>query len=125
MKKRVFVTFALLLCAVIALCITASADFGDFSGSSDYDFSYDYDDDWSSGGSDSYYDSGSSYYDDDDGRIVSFLDDSWTVIILGTLIVFALAFGKAGKRGLCHAFKCSENTRRHQRQCSSNLPFRY
>ncbi len=112
MKKRVFVTFALLLCAVIALCITASADFGDFSGSSDYDFSYDYDDDWSSGGSDSYYDSGSSYYDDDDGRIVSFLDDSWTVIILGTLIVFALAFGKAGKRGRKNGTTSAQRTER-------------
>lgn len=64
MKKKVLTLFAVLLCALVVLNVTALADFGDFSGSSDYDFSYDYSDNdssWSSSSSSS----GSSYYDDD------------------------------------------------------------
>ena len=51
MKKKVLTLFAVLLCALVVLNVTALADFGDFSGSSDYDFSYDYSDNdssWSS-----------------------------------------------------------------------------
>ncbi len=64
MKKKVLTLFAVLLCALVVLNITALADFGDFSGSSDYDFSYDYSDNdssWSSSSSSS----GSSYYGGD------------------------------------------------------------
>ena len=63
MKKKVLTLFAVLLCALVVLNVTALADFGDFSGSSDYDFSYDYSDNdssWSSSSSSA----GSSYYDD-------------------------------------------------------------
>ena len=63
MKKKALTLFAVLLCALVVLNVTALADFGDFSGSSDYDFSYDYSDNdssWSSSSSSS----GSSYYDD-------------------------------------------------------------
>ena len=66
MKKKVLTLFAVLLCTLVVLNVTALADFGDFSGSSDYDFSYDYSDNdssWSSSSSSS----GSSY--DDDGYV--------------------------------------------------------
>ena len=56
MKKKVLTLFAVLLCALVVLNVTALADFGDFSGSSDYDFSYDYSDNdssWSSSSSSS------------------------------------------------------------------------
>ena len=48
MKKKVLTLFAVLLCALVVLNVTALADFGDFSGSSDYDFSFDYSDNDSS-----------------------------------------------------------------------------
>ena len=77
MKKKLFTAVAVLLCAVLVLSVTASADFGDFSGSSDYDFSYDYDD------SDYSYDSGSSDYDS--GGSFLFFDGGG--LSLGTIIV--------------------------------------
>ena len=64
LKRGKLLVFCALLCALVVLNVTALADFGDFSGSSDYDFSYDYSDNdssWSSSSSSS----GSSYYDDD------------------------------------------------------------
>ena len=54
MKKRNFIIVALLLCVILMLRIPVRADFGNFSGSSDYDYDssdydydydYDYDDD--------------------------------------------------------------------------------
>ena len=63
----------MLLCAALALSVSALADFGDFSGSSDYDYDYDYDsgsswsssdydysDSWSSSDSSSSWSSSSS-----------------------------------------------------------------
>ena len=92
MKKRTLIIFLMLLLALHATRITSVADFGDFSGSSDYDYSYDYDD----------HDYGSSDYDDDYDRKYgrSSGSDGWdtiTVIIIGVIIVYALA-GRATKK---------------------------
>ena len=56
LKRGKLLVFCALLCALVVLNVTALADFGDFSGSSDYDFSYDYGDNdssWSSSSSSS------------------------------------------------------------------------
>ena len=73
MKKRAITLLAALLCAVFVLNITAFADFGDFSGSSDYDFSYDYNDDYDYGYDN--YDDDYSYNDDDNSWFYSDYDD--------------------------------------------------
>ena len=73
MKKRALALLAALLCAVFVLNITALADFGDFSGSSDYDFSYDYDDDYDYDYDN--YDDDYSYNDDDNSWLYSDYDD--------------------------------------------------
>ncbi len=76
-RKRMGALFALLLCILLALPMTSRADFGGFSGDSDYD----YDSGWSSG---------DSYDDDDDyygyqGSDVSSDDISGLGIFLGLL----------------------------------------
>lgn len=95
-KKKALTLFTVLLCAFAVLNVTALADFGDFSGSSDYDFSYDYDydDDWSYGDS---YDSGSDWPGGDvfisGGKI-----DLWTILaVIVVIIIFAQMFGKGEK----------------------------
>ena len=108
MKKRALSRIAVLLCAVFLLSTTALADFGDYSGSSDYDFSYDYDDydygssydygyddyddyDYggSSGGSTYYYvgGGGGGHHDGGGGNL-------WAVIILVLVILMLLSFAR-------------------------------
>ena len=86
---------ALLLCMMIAvLSVAVRADFGDFSGSSDYDFSYDYDSDWSSGSSYGGGDYSSSSYGSSGGG-------SWdiqTIAIMAGIIIAAVVIGDRSKR---------------------------
>lgn len=84
---------ALLLCVMTVLCATARADFGDFAGDSDYDFSYDYD---------SGYDSDSGYDDDDDYYRSSSGGGSWdlrTFAILGVIMAVVLVGGRRKDEG--------------------------
>ena len=88
-KKKALTLFAVLLCALVVLNVTALADFGDFSGSSDYDFSYDYSDNdssWSSSSSSS----GSSYYDDD--GYVSGDANPTRILIMALIVVVAIVY---------------------------------
>ena len=91
MKKKALIMIIMLIVAIFATGITSIADFGDFSGSSDYDYSYDYDsNDYGS------YD----YGDDGDYDRRSSRREGWdtiTVIIIGVIIVYALA-GRATKK---------------------------
>ena len=94
MKKKTLIMVIMLLLAIFAPSITSIADFGDFSGGSDYDYSYDYDD----------YNNRSYDYDDDydndrdyDSSSGSEGWDTITVIIIGVIIVYALA-GRATKK---------------------------
>ena len=94
MKKKTLIMVIMLLLAIFAPSITSIADFGDFSGGSDYDYSYDYDD----------YNNRSYDYDDDydndrdyDSSSGSEGWDTITVIIIGVIIIFALA-GHATKK---------------------------
>lgn len=94
MKKKVLTLFAVLLCALVVLNVTALADFGDFSGSSDYDFSYDYSDNdssWSSSSSSS----GSSYYDDD--GYVSGDANPTRILIMALIVVVAIVYSMRTK----------------------------
>lgn len=94
MKKKVLTLFAVLLCALVVLNVTALADFGDFSGSSDYDFSYDYSDNdssWSSSSSSS----GSSYYDDD--GYVSGDANPARILIMALIVVVAIVYSMRTK----------------------------
>ena len=90
----VLTLFAVLLCALVVLNVTALADFGDFSGSSDYDFSYDYSDNdssWSSSSSSS----GSSYYDDD--GYVSGDANPTRILIMALIVVVAIVYSMRTK----------------------------
>ena len=103
---RRLLALALCICIVLAAAIAAGADFGDFSGDSDYgssdwgssDSSWDSSSDWSSSSDDYYYDSDSSGGD----------FNTVSVIILIVLIIAYVMFkpsrkgtkrGKAGKNG--------------------------
>ena len=111
LKKKVLTLFAVLLCALVVLNVTALADFGDFSGSSDYDFSYDYNDDWSSGDSDSDWSGGGDIFifgGGGDGI------DFWTILaVIVIIIIVAQVFGKdkKGKGGS----SVGKNARRAER----------
>ena len=76
MKKK-WILILLLVCSIFAIPVTTRADFGNFSGDSDYGGSSD----WSSGNS-------YSSYDDDDDRDYgsSSGDDSLGFVV--TLIIF-------------------------------------
>lgn len=76
---------ALLLCVMTVLCATARADFGDFAGDSDYDFSYDYD---------SGYDSDSGYDDDDS----SGGSDFWGFAVTGAIFAIWVIGGSISKK---------------------------
>lgn len=90
MKKRALVLLAVLLCAVFALGVTASADFGDYSGSSDYDFSYDYgDSDYDSGG----WSGGYSDYGGGGGIFIFDGGSSVWVIVITVLVIVLVASG--------------------------------
>ena len=87
---------------VFALCLLlmmlpafAGADFGDFSGDSDYGGSWDSGSDWSSSSWDSDYSSG-SYYDDDSD--VSGIDIGISVAVMAAIVVLSLIFDVSEKR---------------------------
>lgn len=87
---------------VFALCILlmalpafAGADFGDFSGDSDYGGSWDSGSDWSSSSWDSDYSSG-SYYDDDSD--VSGIDIGISLAVMAAIVVLSLIFDVSEKR---------------------------
>lgn len=87
---------------VFVLCILlmmlpafAGADFGDFSGDSDYGGSWDSGSDWSSSSWDSDYSSG-SYYDDD--RDVSGIDIGISLAVMAAIVVLSLIFDVSEKR---------------------------
>ena len=88
---RRLLALALCICIVLAAAIVAGADFGDFSGDSDYgssDSSWDSSSDWSSSGDDYYYASDSSGGD----------FNTVSVIILIVLII-AYAMFKPSRKG--------------------------
>lgn len=87
---------------VFVLCILlmmlpafAGADFGDFSGDSDYGGSWDSGSDWSSSSWDSDYSSG-SYYDDDSD--VSGIDIGIGLVVMVVIVVLGLIFDVSEKR---------------------------
>lgn len=94
MKKRNFIIAALLLCAILMLRIPARADFGNFSGSSDYDYDYD-SSGWSSS---SDYDYDYDYdYDDDDRYSRSSSGGLFWFILLAVILYSVFVSGKKGK----------------------------
>ena len=90
-KILVFVLCILLM----ALPAFAGADFGDFSGDSDYRGSWDSGSDWSSSSWDSDYSSG-SYYDDDSD--VSGIDIGISLAVMAAIVVLSLIFDVSEKR---------------------------
>lgn len=90
-KILVFVLCILLM----ALPAFAGADFGDFSGDSDYGGSWDSGSDWSSSSWDSDYSSG-SYYDDDGD--VSGIDIGISLAVMAAIVVLGLIFDVSEKR---------------------------
>lgn len=87
---------------VFVLCILlmmlpafAGADFGDFSGDSDYGGSWDSGSDWSSSSWDSDYSSG-SYYDDDSD--VSGIDIGIGLVVMVVIVVLGLIIDVSEKR---------------------------
>ena len=90
-KILVFVLCILLM----ALPAFAGADFGDFSGDSDYGGSWDSGSDWSSSSWDSDYSSG-SYYDDDSD--VSGIDIGISLAVMAAIVVLGLIFDVSEKR---------------------------
>ena len=87
---------------VFVLCILlmmlpafAGADFGDFSGDSDYGGSWDSGSDWSSSSWDSDYSSG-SYYDDDSD--VSGIDIGISLAVMAAIVGLSLIFDVSEKR---------------------------
>ena len=90
-KILVFVLCILLM----ALPAFAGADFGDFSGDSDYGGSWDSGSDWSSSSWDSDYSSG-SYYDDDSD--VSGIDIGIGLAVMAAIVVLGLIFDVSEKR---------------------------
>lgn len=90
-KILVFVLCILLM----ALPAFAGADFGDFSGDSDYGGSWDSGSDWSSSSWDSDYSSG-SYYDDDSD--VSGIDIGISLAVMAVIVVLGLIIDVSEKR---------------------------
>lgn len=90
-KILVFVLCILLM----ALPAFAGADFGGFSGDSDYGGSWDSGSDWGSSSWDSDYSSG-SYYDDDSD--VSGIDIGISLAVMAAIVVLGLIFDVSEKR---------------------------
>ena len=90
-KILVFVLCILLM----ALPAFAGADFGDFSGDSDYGGSWESGSDWSSSSWDSDYSSG-SYYDDDSD--VSGIDIGISLAVMAAIVVLGLIIDVSEKR---------------------------
>jgi len=97
MKKRLLplLLAITLLCTVLMLPIRA--DFGSFSGDSDYGGSYDYDDYDYSSGYDDYDYGGSSYYYYDDYDSDLQLSPAMIIFVLVILIVFAVIKSRIAK----------------------------
>lgn len=100
MKKWFSALLAILLLVICFAAVPTRADFGDFSGDSDYGGS-DYSSDWGGSSSwddddDYYYYGGSSYYGHDE----SGGDGSWfiTIIVVALIVIFVMS-KKNGKGG--------------------------
>lgn len=95
MKRTIKVLIFALGLFLIILPAFAGADFGGFSGDSDYGGSWDSGSDWSSSSWDSDYSSG-SYYDDDSD--VSGIDIGISLAVMAAIVVLGLIFDVSEKR---------------------------
>ena len=95
MKRTIKILIFALGLFLIILPAFAGADFGDFSGDSDYGGSWDSGSDWSSSSWDSDYSSG-SYYDDDSD--VSGIDIGISLAVMAAIVVLGLIFDVSEKR---------------------------
>ena len=95
MKRTIKILIFALGLFLIILPAFAGADFGGFSGDSDYGGSWDSGSDWSSSSWDSDYSSG-SYYDDDSD--VSGIDIGISLAIMAAIVVLGLIFDVSENR---------------------------
>ena len=95
MKRTIKILIFALGLFLIILPAFAGADFGGFSGDSDYGGSWDSGSDWSSSSWDSDYSSG-SYYDDDSD--VSGIDIGISLAVMAAIVVLGLIFDVSEKR---------------------------
>lgn len=95
MKRTIKILIFALGLFLIILPAFAGADFGDFSGDSDYGGGWDSGSDWSSSSWDSDYSSG-SYYDDDSD--VSGIDIGISLAVMAAIVVLGLIFDVSEKR---------------------------
>ena len=95
MKRTIKILIFALGLFLIILPAFAGADFGGFSGDSDYGGSWDSGSDWSSSSWDSDYSSG-SYYDDDSD--VSGIDIGISLAVMAEIVVLGLIFDVSEKR---------------------------
>ena len=95
MKRTIKILIFALGLFLIILPAFAGADFGDFSGDSDYGGGWDFGSDWSSSSWDSDYSSG-SYYDDDSD--VSGIDIGISLAVMAAIVVLGLIFDVSEKR---------------------------
>lgn len=105
MKKSFFIFLSLILSTalIFAVSITSLADFGDFSGDTDWggssfggsswddDWDSDWDDDWSSSSNSNYY-GGTTSVSDDDSDDIGLLP-----VVVVVAIVLIIVFGRKGK----------------------------
>ena len=95
MKRTIKILIFALGLFLIILPAFAGADFGGFSGDSDYGGGWDFGSDWSSSSWDSDYSSG-SYYDDDSD--VSGIDIGISLAVMAAIVVLGLIFDVSEKR---------------------------
>lgn len=95
MKRTIKILIFVLGLFLIILPAFAGADFGGFSGDSDYGGGWDSGSDWSSSSWDSDYSSG-SYYDDDSD--VSGIDIGISLAVMAAIVVLGLIFDVSEKR---------------------------
>ena len=95
MRRTIKILIFALGLFLIILPAFAGADFGGFSGDSDYGGSWDSGSDWSSSSWDSDYSSG-SYYDDDSD--VSGIDIGISLAVMAAIVVLGLIFDVSEKR---------------------------
>ena len=95
MKRTIKILIFALGLFLIILPAFAGADFGGFSGDSDYGGGWDSGSDWSSSSWDSDYSSG-SYYDDDSD--VSGIDIGISLAVMAAIVVLGLIFDVSEKR---------------------------
>lgn len=94
MKRTIKILIFALGLFLIILPAFAGADFGGFSGDSDYGGGWDFGSDWSSSSWDSDYSSG-SYYDDDSD--VSGIDIGISLAVMAAIVVLGLIFDVSEK----------------------------